>query len=73
MASLLIVAEHGNGKLMRATLHSLTFGREAAEKLGANLYLQLVEKAVQLATGVGREIATPEEARKILGVRGSPS
>ena len=73
MASLLIVAEHGNGKLMRATLHSLTFGWEAAEKLGANLYLQLVEKAVQLATGVGREIATPEEARKILEVRGSPS
>jgi len=34
---------------------------------------ELVEKAVQLATGVSREIATPEEARKILGVRGSPS
>ena len=28
---------------------------------------ELAEKAVQFATGVGREIATPEEARKILG------
>jgi len=29
---------------------------------------ELVEKTVQLATGVGREIASPEEARKILRI-----
>lgn len=31
---------------------------------------ELVEKAVRLAMELGREIATPEEARKILGMRG---
>lgn len=31
---------------------------------------ELVEKAVRIAKELGREIATPEEARKILGMRG---
>ena len=30
---------------------------------------RLVEKAVQLATLLGREIATPDEAREIIGLR----
>lgn len=32
---------------------------------------RLVEKAVQIATLLGREIATPEEARQIIGLRAS--
>ena len=28
---------------------------------------ELIEKAVEIAKGVGREIATPEEARQIVG------
>ena len=35
MASICIVAEHQKGKLKKATLNSISFGREAAEKLGA--------------------------------------
>jgi len=30
---------------------------------------RLVEKAVKLATLLGREVATPEEARDIIGLR----
>jgi len=30
---------------------------------------ELVEKTVRLVTDVGREIASPEEARKILGIK----
>jgi uncharacterized protein (DUF849 family) len=37
-------------------------------KLGTNA--QLVEKAVRIAKELGREIATPDEARKILGLKG---
>jgi 3-keto-5-aminohexanoate cleavage enzyme len=31
---------------------------------------EMVEKAVRLARELGREIASPEEARKILGLAG---
>jgi uncharacterized protein (DUF849 family) len=37
-------------------------------KLGTNS--QLVEKVVRIAKELGREIATPDEARKILGLKG---
>jgi len=37
-------------------------------KLGTNA--QLVEKAARIAKELGREIATPDEARKILGLKG---
>jgi len=30
---------------------------------------QLVERVVRLAREIGREVATPEEARKILGIK----
>ena len=32
--------------------------------------MELVEKAVRLADDLGREIASPDEARKILGIGG---
>jgi uncharacterized protein (DUF849 family) len=38
------------------------------DKLGTNA--QLVEKVVRIAKELGREIATPDEARKILGLKG---
>lgn len=42
MASVCIIAEHQNGKLKKSTLNAITFGRDAAEKLGADLCLVLI-------------------------------
>ncbi len=42
MASVCIVADHNNGELKKATLHAITFGREAATKLGAELHLVVI-------------------------------
>jgi electron transfer flavoprotein alpha subunit len=53
MASVCIVVEHGKGKLKRATLNSLTFGRKAAEALGAKLCLVVVGNDV---SGIADEL-----------------
>jgi electron transfer flavoprotein alpha subunit len=42
MASICIVAEHQKGKLKKSTLNSISFGREAAEKLGVELHLLVI-------------------------------
>ncbi|MDX9788675.1 MAG: electron transfer flavoprotein subunit alpha/FixB family protein [Desulfobacterales bacterium] len=42
MASICIVAEHQKGKLKKATLNSIFFGKEAAEKLGAELHILVI-------------------------------
>jgi electron transfer flavoprotein alpha subunit len=53
MASICIVAEHQKGKLKKATLNSISFGREAAEKLGAELHLLVIGNGV---TGIADEL-----------------
>ncbi|MBW2366999.1 MAG: electron transfer flavoprotein subunit alpha/FixB family protein [Deltaproteobacteria bacterium] len=42
MASICIVAEHQSGRLKKATFNTITFGREAADKLGAELHLLVI-------------------------------
>ncbi|MGB9499414.1 MAG: electron transfer flavoprotein subunit alpha/FixB family protein [Dissulfuribacterales bacterium] len=37
MSSVCIIAEHQNGKLKKSTLNAITFGKDAAQKLGAEL------------------------------------
>ena len=46
MASICIVAEHQKGKLKKATLNSISFGRQAADKLGAELHLLVIGNGV---------------------------
>jgi len=53
MASVCIVAEHWKGKLKKATLNALTFGKEAAEKIGAELHLLVAGSNV---SGVANEL-----------------
>jgi electron transfer flavoprotein alpha subunit len=42
MASICIVAEHHRGVLKKATLNTITFGKETAEKLGAEFHLLVI-------------------------------
>jgi hypothetical protein len=37
MSSVCIIGEHQNGKLKKSTLNAITFGKDAAQKLGAEL------------------------------------
>jgi electron transfer flavoprotein alpha subunit len=46
MASVCIIAEHYQGKLKKATFHSITFGRQAAKKIGADLHLLVIGSGV---------------------------
>lgn len=47
MPSVLLVAEHSNGKIKTATLNALTFARQAKEKLNAKLCLLVIGNNVQ--------------------------
>ena len=47
MPSVLLVAEHSNGKIKTATLNALTFAMQAKEKLNAKLCLLVIGNAVQ--------------------------
>lgn len=42
MSSVCIIAEHQNGKLKKSTLNTITFGKEAAEKIGCDFCLGLI-------------------------------
>jgi electron transfer flavoprotein alpha subunit len=42
MSSVCIVGEHQNGKLKKSTLNAITFGKDAAQKLGAELCLVVI-------------------------------
>ena len=42
MSSVCIVGEHQNGKLKKSTLNAITFGKDAAQKLGAELCLVII-------------------------------
>jgi electron transfer flavoprotein alpha subunit len=42
MASVCIVVDHNNGELKKATLQAITFGHEAAAKIGAELHLIVI-------------------------------
>ena len=61
MSSVCIVAEQVKGKLKKATLNAITFGREAAAKLGADLHLVVIGHNV---SGVADELK-PFGAAKI--------
>jgi 3-keto-5-aminohexanoate cleavage enzyme len=45
------------------------FGRSLARGVLAKSNAELVEKAVRLARDLGREMATPEEVRKVLNIK----
>lgn len=53
MESVCIVAEHSKGKLKKATLNAITFGKEAATKLGVELHLIVIGNDV---AGVAEEL-----------------
>jgi len=53
MASVLIVVEHAKGRVKRVTLNSISFGREAAKKLEAELHLLVIGKDV---SGIAEEL-----------------
>ena len=42
MSSVCIIAEYQNGKLKKSTLNAVTFGKDAAQKLGAELCVVLI-------------------------------
>ncbi len=42
MSSVCIVGEHQNGKLKKSTLNAITFGKDAAQKLGAELCVVVI-------------------------------
>jgi electron transfer flavoprotein alpha subunit len=42
MSSVCIIAEHQNGKFKKSTLNAITFGKDAAEKLGAELCVVVI-------------------------------
>ncbi len=42
MSRVCIIAEHQNGKLKKSTLNAITFGKDAAQKLGAELCVFLI-------------------------------
>jgi electron transfer flavoprotein alpha subunit len=42
MSSVCIIGEHQNGKLKKSTLNAITFGKDAAQKLGAELCLVII-------------------------------
>ena len=46
MSSVCIIIEHQNGKLKKSSLNAITFGRDAAEKLGADLCLIVIGNEV---------------------------
>ena len=58
--------------------HAIAMGGHVRVGLEDNIYLskgvlaksnaQLVEKVVRIASEIGREVAKPDEARKILGL-----
>jgi electron transfer flavoprotein alpha subunit len=47
MSSILIVVEYTDGKPKKATLNALTFARQAAEKINAELHLLVIGNGVQ--------------------------
>ena len=57
MASVCIIAEHQNGKIKKSTLNAIAFGREAAEKLQAELCLVVI----------GHDVAGVADALKAYG------
>ena len=61
MANVLIVAEYGKGKLKKATLNAIGFGRQAAQKLSGKLFLLVIGKDV---SGIAAQ-AAPFGAEKI--------
>ena len=46
MESICVIAEHREGKLRKSTFHAISFGREAAEKLGAALHIIVIGHGV---------------------------
>jgi electron transfer flavoprotein alpha subunit len=42
MSSVCIIGEHQNGKLKKSTLNAITFGKDAAQKLGAELCVVVI-------------------------------
>jgi len=42
MSSVCIIAEHQNGKLKKSTLNAITFGKDAAQKIGSELCVVLI-------------------------------
>lgn len=63
MSSVCIIAEHQNGKLKKSTLNTITFGRQAAEKLGAELCLIVIGHDV---AGVADELKSYGASKIIL-------
>ncbi|HSN90903.1 MAG TPA: electron transfer flavoprotein subunit alpha/FixB family protein [Anaeromyxobacteraceae bacterium] len=55
MKNVLIVAEHGNGTLRKATLHALSAGREIARRTGGTLHAAVLGKGIG---AVARELAS---------------
>ncbi|MBC2715646.1 MAG: electron transfer flavoprotein subunit alpha/FixB family protein [Desulfobacteraceae bacterium] len=53
MSSVCIIAEHQNGKLKKSTLNAITFGKDAAEKLGAELCVVVIGHEI---SGVADEL-----------------
>ncbi|NOY70374.1 MAG: electron transfer flavoprotein subunit alpha/FixB family protein [Deltaproteobacteria bacterium] len=53
MSSVCIIAEHQNGRPRKSTLNAITFGRDAADKLGAELCLVVIGHNV---SGVSDEL-----------------
>ena len=53
MSSICIIAEHQNGKLKKSTLNAITFGKDAAQKIGAELCVVVIGHNV---SGVADEL-----------------
>jgi len=63
MSSVCIIAEHQNGKLKKSTLNAITFGRQAAEKLQADLCLLVIGHDV---SGVADELKSYGASKIVL-------
>ena len=63
MSSVCIIAEHQDGKPKKSTLSAITFGRQAAEKIGAELCLIVIGNAV---SGVADELKSYGASKIVL-------
>ncbi|RJP84205.1 MAG: electron transfer flavoprotein subunit alpha/FixB family protein [Desulfobacteraceae bacterium] len=64
MPSVCIIAEHQNGKLKKSTLNAITFGKDAAQKMGAELCIIVMGHHI---SGVADELKSYGVSKVMVG------